>query len=400
MQVFKCALKLTLRKPLFLLVYTVALSFMGVAMAQGLAGGSAEAPGNVERASINYAYVDRDGGQLAAGIGDFLETKGTAVEVEDTALALQDAVAKGAVDFILIAPEGWSAGFAAAAKNGSELPKMESVYSFYSAEGALMDADLANFAGLLATCIAAEPDASPSAWVDGALEAASAKAPATVADFGQAETAPGFTFFLQFSIYSLFASIVVCITMLLGTLNRVDVRRRNLASPVSYGSYTLQTLLACLVVVLAIDGWTLGLGLAVFHDSAAALGSDQVSRMALTVVVFSMVPLGLGFLLGQMGVKSTAANAVGNIVALVLSFLGGAWVPLSIVPGAVGTVARFLPGYWYTEALVSGGWGQAASCWAVLLLYAAALCAVTLALGRARLQTSDAGGNAAAEVAL
>lgn len=400
MQVFKCALKITFRNPMFLLIYTVALSFMGVAMAHGVVDGQGDSYDVVENVQTSYAVIDRDGSAEAQGIARYLETVGTPVELADTETSLQDAVATGRVDYMLIVPAGWGSAFAQAAADGEELPKMESVYSFYSAEGALMDADVANFAGVLAACVAADPGDPAVQQVDRALDVASSRATARFAPSVEEQTAPGFTFFLQFSIYSLLASVVVCVSMLLSKLNRTDVRRRNLTSPVSYASYTLQTMLACFVLMLVIDAWIFCLGMACFGESVVQLGAQRVALMGATVVVFSLVPLGLGILLGQLGVGGTAANGAGNITALVLSFLGGAWVPLSIVPGAVQMVARFLPGIWYSEALVAADFSQVLSCWAVLLLFAAALFAVALTVGKLRTQTAEAGGNAAAEVVL
>ena len=275
MQVFRCALKLVLRNPLPWLIYTVALSFMGVAMAFGVAGGQSvpEDP-QPQRAAVDYALIDRDGGALAQGVGDFLATRGQQVPLQDTPLALQDAVAKGQADYILIIPEGWGDAFASAAREGAPLPTVECVYSFYSAEGSLADAQLSGFASLLAASIAADPSASGQQQVRAALDAAAQQAAVSYAGGEEAGLARGFSFFLEFSIYSLFASIVVCVSMLLSTLDRTDVRRRNLSSPVSYGAYNAQTILACFVIVLVIDIWTLGLGLAVFHGSAAAMGAD------------------------------------------------------------------------------------------------------------------------------
>ncbi len=401
MRVFRCALKLVLRNPLPLLIYTVALSFMGVAMAFGVSGGqSAPEDPQPQRAEVEYALIDRDGGALAQGVGDFLAARGQRVPLQDTPLALQDAVAKGEADYILIIPEGWSDAFADAAREGTPLPTAECVYSFYSAEGSLADAQLSGFASLLAASIAADPSAAEGQHVRTALDAAAEQASVSYAGGEEAGPARGFLFFLEFSIYSLFASIVVCVSMLLSTLDRTDVRRRNLSSPVSYGAYNAQTILACFVIVLVIDAWTLGLGLAVFHGSAAALGVDVLVRMALTVPVFSLVPLGLGYLLGQFRLGGPAANGIGNIIALVLSFLGGAWMPLDLAPQGVQVVARFLPGFWYTDALTSDGWQGASACWGVLLLFAVALFATALVAAKLRAQTSEAGGNAAAEVVI
>ena len=55
-----------------------------------------------------------------------------------------------------------------------------------------------------------------------------------------------FVFYLQWSTYTLFAGITVCVGLLVTTLGRVDVRRRNLSSPLSFASYNLQLGAACM----------------------------------------------------------------------------------------------------------------------------------------------------------
>ncbi|WP_214408826.1 ABC transporter permease [Sphaerisporangium fuscum] len=85
----------------------------------------------------------------------------------------------------------------------------------------------------------------------------------------------------------------------------------------------------------------------------------------------------LGLLLGQVLTPQNVQVFHGG-VTLVLSFVGGLFIPVSLFPGVLATVARVLPSYWLAEvahaAAVGGArFGQAAL---VLGLY-------TLALGAA-----------------
>jgi ABC-2 type transport system permease protein len=85
----------------------------------------------------------------------------------------------------------------------------------------------------------------------------------------------------------------------------------------------------------------------------------------------------LGLLIGQIATPQSVQTYQGGIL-LVLSFLGGLFIPVSTFPGTLATIAKVLPSYWLAEighgaALDNTRLGQAV---AVLALY-------TLALGGA-----------------
>ncbi|QTU83829.1 ABC transporter permease [Xiamenia xianingshaonis] len=490
MQVFKCLMRIIRRNAVYLLIYVVALSFMGVAMAANAVPSQAESSDPYERAALNIAMVDRDDSTLSRGIADFLATQGTIVDVEDDALALQDAVAKGEVEYLLIVPQGYEEAFVEAVQEGDDLPQMEAVYSYYARPGALEDASVASYVGLVsayltlgqaqaaggplaaaaagaatlpegaapedvaqaaaaasaatgaeapaagsaapegaaaaeaAAASAAAPDGATSAAegaapvgvtmvppaeiddaavadaVDAALDAAAEKAPVElVRAEGEVQESAQFSFYLKFSSYGIFAAIVACVGAVMSTVNAPEVRRRHGASPLSTLSLNVQMALACLVVTLLAWGWTFGLGLVVFGDSAAAAGTCGVALMALVLFVFSLVPLGIALLVGLAGASTVISNAVGNICGLVVSFFGGAWVPLSLVGPEIQAAAHFLPGYWFTTAIdlcaqapLSGdAWATLGMCLAVLLLFAAVFTLAGLLVGRLRSQSSGSG---------
>lgn len=138
MQVFKTAIKTVLRHPMYLIVYAGFLSMMGVFIASGLTFGGTN-DSEFSPYETKFAVIDRDGSALSDGLAAYLREQGIEVPIEDSQMALQDAVAKGQSSYILIVPEGFGDAFVEAARTGDELPTLETVYSFYSTEGSLMD---------------------------------------------------------------------------------------------------------------------------------------------------------------------------------------------------------------------------------------------------------------------
>lgn len=81
-------------------------------------------------------------------------------------------------------------------------------------------------------------------------------------------------------------------------------------------------------------------------------------------------------------------NGVGNLLGMLMTFLGGAWMPLSLMGSAVQAVAHFVPTFWVNDAigkalasdLTSAALGDIACDLGVTVLFAAAIAAVGLAL--------------------
>lgn len=407
MQVFRCALRIIRGNIIFPLIYIVGLSFMGLFMATSFdfdGGGEQFQMGRGE-----FSVVDRDGSDFSRSIPQALKAYGDEVPVEDDKLALQDAVAKGSTDYLLIIPEGYGEAFAQAAREGTDAPEMEAVFSYYSMEGIFEDQCLGGYLSLARTLFAADSEASEAAVAEQALTLADQRVEAQVIKSASAVSeADRLVFYLQWNTYTLFAGIVACIGMLMGTLERADVRRRNLASPLSFASYAGQAALACAVVTVVAWAWSFCLGMVAFPQAVAAIPIEGLVLCAMSMLAFCLSPLALGLLLGQLGAGGLICNAVGNIVGLVVSFLGGAWISLDLMSPQVEALAHWLPGIWYSNACAQAAHLDGAAGWAgalpvlqniaVLVLFAAAMFCIALLVGRLNTRTATAGGNRAAEV--
>lgn len=416
MRVFKYALAMAARKPLFFLIYAVGLSFMGVVMALAVTSAEpADSAAAIVRPTVTWAAVDRDDSDFSRALVKSLEGLGQRVDVADDRLAMEEAVAQGQADCLFIVPAGFGEQFLDAARTGVATPAIEAAYGFVGADGALASAAADRWLAAAAIAAAADPAADASAVADRATEDAGQEAQVAELPTGAAETGASnvnaFTFYLQWSIYTAVASIVACTAALFSTFNGCDVRRRDLASPCSFLSYTLQVAGAACVVTLVCWGVATVIGLAFFGADAASLGPAGLAATLVGSLVFALVPLAVSFLAGQFGCSLGSANAIGNLLGMGLSFLGGAWISLSLLGPDVQAVARFTPGWWYTQALeqaqamagaadpgaAGAAIGAVAGDLAVVALFALALFLVALVAGKLREQTDEAGGNGAAE---
>ena len=404
MQACRYALEVVAKHPIYLLVYVGFLSLMGLFITSGVYPPATSA--GYESAEVPFAVIDRDQSDLSRSVAAFLEERGTSVEVADEARACQDAVATGLVDYLLIVPAGFEEGYLAAARDGGDGPRLETVFSFQSMAATLVDTQVNQYLGLVRAAAVLEPDSSPEVLVAQA-EASAQKEPRIeeVSVPGVAVGSEAFVFYLMWSAYPLTVAVVVSVGILMGAFNRTDARRRVAVSSTSGLGLGLQKAAAGLVVALLVWAVIMGIGLVAFGYSAFTLAPADLACVLAVELVFVLIPLAIAFLLGQLGCGESVSNTVGNITGMVLTFLGGTWISLDLMPEAVRVVATFTPVYWLGEGLraaVGDATGSAAEGVAlavdVLLLFAAAIFVTALVAGRMRATSDDAGGNAAAAV--
>lgn len=400
MSTFRTALRVVAGHPIYLAIYVVFLSLMGVFVVGDMGTATAGEKDGYAAYEARVAVVDRDGtalsGALAAWAGDAFEL----VDVADEPLALQDSVATGQADCLVVLPEGFERELLDAARAGDEVPVLEVAYGQDVQAGALAAQAASRWVSLAAAAAALEPQASASEVADLALVAAAERAEVGVRESeGALGGADRLVTYLNFSTYSVMSSIVVVAGVSLAAFQRPELRRRTAAGPVSPASLSVGQVAACLVLAVAVWAWTCAVALASCGGALAGTDPALVACALGSVLPFALVPLALAFLLAQLGLSEDAVNACGNIGAMMLSFLGGAWVPLSMLPDVVQMAARLSPSYWvsqavatvlHAEALTPELAAELGTNLGIVLLFAVTLFAVGLALGRARRRVAGA----------
>lgn len=398
MSICKVALSIATRHPIYLGVYVVFLSLMGVFLAIGsVPAEEGETTYAAERARI--AVIDRDASDLSRALAAYLGENHDAIDVDDEARAMQDALATGSVDVIIVVPEGFGARCLDAARSGGEPPAIEAAYGGYAQAAVLAEQQALRWVALASAAASLMGDAGASevaaAASDAAYERASTEVLAGVSSTGPALPLQAY---LNFASYSIVCSVIVCAGLVFSQLGAPGIRLRNLASAVPAWRMDLEVLAGCLVFTVAV--WAVTGAVGVVASGAVPAGVEPV-RIACALgvmLVFSLVPLALAFLLAQLGLREEGLNALGNIGGMLMSFLGGAWVPISMLGEAVQTAARFTPTYWTNDAvwavlfapsLTGSVLARIGAGVGITALFALAFAAIGLAVGRARLSRAQ-----------
>lgn len=393
MSTFRSALRVAWRHPVYLVSYLAIVSLMGVLVGRLVADQAAAVPSSYEPVRASVAVVDEDGSDLSRAFASWAGGRFDLVETDGTQ-EVQDALARSLVDCVLVLPQGFGQELLDAARAGDDLPGVQATYGTDVQTGVLAAQEASQWASLAGSAAALEPDAGASAVGELATQAMGQRADVatlTSADAGDARTAA--TTYFNFSAYPIMSSVVVTVGLVLSVFSESEVRRRQGCAPVSPARLDASLLGGCLVLALGAWAWTSVLGLAVFADELSDVPAANLALLLVAQLAISLTPLSLAFALSRLGLREQGLNAAGNIGGMVLTFLGGAWVPLSLMGEEVCTVAHFVPTYWVSDAVTTllGASALTASDLArvgtdigVAALFAVAIAALGLALSRAR----------------
>lgn len=391
MSTFRSALRVAWRHPVYLVSYLAILSLMGVLVANQVAA----APSSYEPVRASVAVVDEDGSDLSRALASWAGGRFELVETNG-AQEVQDALARSLVDCVLVLPQGFGQELLDAARTGDDLPNVQATYGADVQTGVLAAQEASQWVSLAGSAAVLEPDAGAYAVGELATQAMGQRADVatlTSADAGDVRTTAGATTYFNFSAYPIMSSVVVTVGLVLSVFSESEVRRRQGCAPVSPARLDASLLGGCLVLALGAWAWTSVLGLAVFADELSDVPAANLALLLVVQLAISLTPLSLAFTLSRLGLREQGLNAAGNIGGMVLTFLGGAWVPLSLMSEEVRTVAHFVPTYWVSDAVTTllGASALTASDLArvgtdigVATLFAVAIAALGLALSRAR----------------
>lgn len=377
MSTFKTALRMALAHPLYLLIYTVFISLLGVFIAASVSWNSSQLT-EYKPYDANVIVVDRDDSDLSRALTKHLGSRFELVTgVGDDTYNLADALsksnsAKGSADCVFFIPEGFEGDLVAAARAGESLPKLDVTYGAGTMAAALSSAEASRWISLAGAAAALEPAASNGDVAKAAEHAATERAEVEIEQVKVDSTAAAtLESYFNFGAYAIISSVIVSVGLVFSGMNEPERVRRMDAGPISERRRSLAVFAAAAVITVCIWFVSSMMGVVGFAGAVAEVGAGRVCLA-----------------LSSLGAREELLNGVGNLLGMLMTFLGGAWMPLSLMGSAVQTVAHFVPTYWVNDAigkalasdLTSAVLGDIVCDLGVTVLFAVAIAAAGLAL--------------------
>ena len=414
MSTFKTALRMALAHPFYLLIYTVFISLMGVFIAASVSWNSSQLT-EYKPYDTNVIVVDRDNSDLSRALTKHLGSRFELVTgVGDDTYDLADALsksnsAKGSADCVFFIPEGFEGDLVAAARAGESLPRLDVTYGAGTMAAALSSAEASRWISLAGAAAALEPAASNGDVAKAAEHAAAKRAEVQIEQVKVDSTAAAkrakveveqvkvdstaaatLESYFNFGAYAIISSVIVSVGLVFSGMNEPERVRRMDAGPVPERQRSLAVFAAAAVLTVCIWFVSSMMGVVGFAGAVAEVGVGRVCLALAATFALACTPLAVGFALSSLGAREELLNGVGNLLGMLMTFLGGAWMPLSLMGSAVQTVAHFVPTYWVNDAidkalaadLTSTVLGDIACDLGVTALFAVAIATVGLALAR------------------
>lgn len=290
-------------------------------------------------------------------------------------------------------PEGFEGDLVAAARAGESLPRLDVTYGAGTMAAALSSAEASRWISLAGAAAALEPAASNGDVAKAAEHAATERAEVEIEQVKVDSTAAAtLESYFNFGAYAIISSVIVSVGLVFSGMNEPERVRRMDAGPISERQRSFAVFAAAAVLTVCIWFVSIMLGVVGFAGAVAEVGVGRVCLALAATFALALTPLAVGFALSSLGAREELLNGVGNLLGMLMTFLGGAWMPLSLMGSAVQTVAHFVPTYWVNDAiskalasdLTSAVLGDIACDLGVTVLFAAAIAAAGLALARAK----------------
>lgn len=153
--------------------------------------------------------------------------------------------------------------------------------------------------------------------------------------------------YYNISEYSTLCSLISGMVIVLHVLNKTDLKKRMLCSPMKAKHRNVQLVLANFIFAFAIFLINVVVAMVLYKQ---AVFSPYGFWLSANLFVFTITTMCIGLLIAELISSREAQTAVTNVVALSMCFLSGAFVPQELMGESVRNLAKFTPGYWFVEA--------------------------------------------------
>ncbi len=146
--------------------------------------------------------------------------------------------------------------------------------------------------------------------------------------------------------YIMLAGCILCIGMIMLSIQNVHVHRRNIVAPISTRNMDIQLIGGNLIFVLGFDFLFILFGVLFNKDKSI---DGNILLFWINTIVFSISVLAISYLVALSVKRKRANNAISIVLSLGLSFISGAFVPQYLLGDAVLKLASFTPVYWFVK---------------------------------------------------
>lgn len=341
MQVYKAFFKVILKNLSQLMIYIVVF----IALAAALANINTK-PVNTgfTETKVNIVFINHDtNSKLIEGLKIHLSKKANIVNIQDDTKKLQDALFFREVEYIVKVPKGFTEGLL-----GEKAIQLEKTTVPGSTSEIYLDNMInkyLNTAKIYSSNIENLSQEQLLRYIDNDLaQKAEVKLNNSLEEISKNEKR---AYYFNYMAYALLSVLILGVCSVMIVFNNIDLKKRNLCSPVKLRNMNLQMILGNLSFAILV--W-----LAMIFISFIMYGSHMFTTKGLLFLlnsfVFTFAALSISYLIGNVIKSKNAMSAAANVISLGSCFISGVFVPQALLGKTVLKIASFTPSYWYVKS--------------------------------------------------
>ena len=298
-----------------------------------------------ESTKVNISIINKDeNSKLISGLRDYLRENENIVDVGTSKEDLQDALFFREAEYIITIPKG----FTKEILKGNKDINIEKTVIPNSTSEIYMDNLINRYLNTVKMYTSTIDNISQAKLVSNVNKDLSHTTDVKIKTYdndysNNASCANYYNFFA----YSMFAVLILGISLVMISFNNKDLKRRNLASSLSMKNMNIQMVFANITYALVV--WFVMI-IASFIMFKNYMFTINGLLSLLNSFVFTLAALSISILISNLVTSRNALSAVVNVIALGSCFISGVFVPQQYLGDTVLSIAKFNPTYWYVKA--------------------------------------------------
>lgn len=304
---------------------------------------------NFAATKVNMVFINHDtDARLVEGLRDYLAKHANLVDIPDDRQKLQDALFFREVEYVVRVPDGFTEGLF----RGNKL-QLEKIAVPDASSAIYMDGRINKYIDTAKVYMDHMNPISEEQLI-GFIE----KDLALTTEVKLNRSAGEMTknerraFYFNYMAYALLSVLILGVSSVMTVFNHVDLKKRNLSSPIKMRSMNFQLILGNLS--FAILTW-----MVMIFTSFIMYGSYMFTLAGLLFLlnsfVFTLAALSISYLVGNLVKSKNAMSAAANVISLGTCFISGVFVPQNLLGKTVLEMASFTPTYWYVKSNIMIG---------------------------------------------
>lgn len=319
------------------LVLGVVITFAVTFLYSNVAPSSADVS-NMETASVTI--IDEDNSELSQALASYIEKRANVTSLENNQKSKDDALYFRQTDYILTIKKGFSDDLSV-----GKTPVMEVQTRPDSFSKSLMDTYINNYLNTYSDFQKAS-NASTTALIKTTNESLTTSGKVALdSNYAQKQKRQATASVFNLLAYGLFTSIFTGYAVINLAFNRPEIKRRNSCSPFSKQKLSRRISTGLLgysvIIALAFVAYML-----IFTKSGL---NAYTGYTLLNTAVFFLVMVSFSTFITSFIRSHEAISGISNVFIMGSCFLGGIFVPASIMPAFVLKIGAFTPTYWFAR---------------------------------------------------